>query len=338
MSSIISFAPNQLKYMYSYLYPMKQKDKIDMILEPLQAMIQLSLLSVCPIGTKITIQENILYIQHPSIIQPISRWYKSDKKDDLLFLFQVIRRFIKWYNPYINKNNNTIIPQNQILNTSPQIQSQSQTPNTTPTLSSINNKNVNNSNNNNKKDRKNSFNSTPTQSPSPLNLSSPSNTLINNISNITLDDSEYNTNNNNQIENDRDNDRESILSIELYRLIIKMSISGLDNLLKTYGSTDNNTIIQVIYMYKNLLQTNDNIDVDKIFSENGEKSINMDEIFVNIIKLYDTNLLNLVYNTLIIVNKEVDENNIVNFIDGFNLLMSKNNKLIQCWIKVNLVF
>jgi hypothetical protein len=317
---------------------MKQKDKIDMILEPLQAMIQLSLLSVCPIGTKITIQENILYIQHPSIIQPISRWYKSDKKDDLLFLFQVIRRFIKWYNPYINKNNNTIIPQNQILNTSPQIQSQSQTPNTTPTLSSINNKNVNNSNNNNKKDRKNSFNSTPTQSPSPLNLSSPSNTLINNISNITLDDSEYNTNNNNQIENDRDNDRESILSIELYRLIIKMSISGLDNLLKTYGSTDNNTIIQVIYMYKNLLQTNDNIDVDKIFSENGEKSINMDEIFVNIIKLYDTNLLNLVYNTLIIVNKEVDENNIVNFIDGFNLLMSKNNKLIQCWIKVNLVF
>ena len=61
----------------------RQKDKIDMILEPLQAMIQLALLSICPIGTKLRIQENILYLQTPTITQSISRWYNSDKKDDL---------------------------------------------------------------------------------------------------------------------------------------------------------------------------------------------------------------------------------------------------------------
>lgn len=117
-----------------------------------------------------------------------------------------------------------------------------------------------------------------------------------------------------------------------------MAIKGLDNLLKTYGSSENNTIIQVIYMYKNLLQTNDNIDIDKMFSENGEKSINMDEIFINITKLYEPTLLNMIYNVLLLINKEIDETNIVNFIDGLNLLMSKNNNLIQSWVKVNLVF
>ena len=56
----------QIKYFY------KPKDKIDMILEPLQSMIQLAILSVKPIGTKLAIHENILYIQEPSIIQPIN--------------------------------------------------------------------------------------------------------------------------------------------------------------------------------------------------------------------------------------------------------------------------
>ena len=32
-----------------------------MILEPLQSMIQLALLSICPVGTKLRIKENILY-------------------------------------------------------------------------------------------------------------------------------------------------------------------------------------------------------------------------------------------------------------------------------------
>jgi hypothetical protein len=98
------FNTDQIKTLYSNLSLSKSKDKLDMILEPLQSMIQLALLGISPTGTKLAIHENILYLQTPSIIQPFSRWYNSDKKDDLYFLFQVIKRFIKWYNPTISKN------------------------------------------------------------------------------------------------------------------------------------------------------------------------------------------------------------------------------------------
>ena len=75
------------------------KEKSDMILEPLQVMIQLSLLSHCPIGTKLSISDNLLHIQQPSWNQGIWRWYMKDNKDDLYYLFQAIRRFYMWYKP-----------------------------------------------------------------------------------------------------------------------------------------------------------------------------------------------------------------------------------------------
>ena len=112
-----------------------------MIIEPLQSMCQLAILSVKPVGSKLSIGENILAIQEPSVIQPVSRWYNSDKKDDIYFLFQVIKRFIKWYGP---------------------------------------------------------------------------------------------------------NNKNKIISGELFDLIIKMSQSGLDKLVQTYANTENNSIIQVI--------------------------------------------------------------------------------------------
>jgi len=75
------------------------KERSDMILEPLQVMIQLSLLSHCPIGTKLSISDNLLHIQQPSWNQGIWRWYMKDNKDDLYYLFQAIRRFYMWYKP-----------------------------------------------------------------------------------------------------------------------------------------------------------------------------------------------------------------------------------------------
>ena len=70
-----------------------------MILEPLQVMIQLGILSFCPIGTKLSISENILYLQEPSWKQGMVRWYMNDNKDDLYYLFQAIRRYYLWYHP-----------------------------------------------------------------------------------------------------------------------------------------------------------------------------------------------------------------------------------------------
>jgi hypothetical protein len=220
MSNIIN--GYQIKNFY------KPKEKIDMILEPLQAMIQLSLLSRTPIGTKLAIQENILYLQTPTFIQPISRWYNADKKDDLYFLFQVIKRFIKWYNPSVSSK--------------------------------------------------------------------------------------------------------SPLSKELYELIIKMSIDGLNNLLKTYSSSDCNAVTQVITLYKHMLETNESID-DKNMSD----TINMDEVFENVIKLYEKNIIIVMYSTLQLINDEENNMDNSNYIDGINNILIKTNKLIKEWVKSNLI-
>jgi hypothetical protein len=230
MNSIFTIQPGQLKTLYHTISFHKTKDKIAMVLEPLQSMIQLALLSASPIGTKMTIQENILYLQLPGITQPVSRWYNADKKDDVYFLFQVIKRFHKWYNPTISKK-------------------------------------------------------------SPIN----SNT---------------------------------------YELIKKMSLEGFDNLIKTYGSTDSNTIIQVLTMYKSLLASG-NISDDKV---NTDDKINLDEVFEDVITTYSANLINIIYNTLLLVEKEEDPEALMQYIDGLNLIMAKNNKQIQNWIKVNLIF
>jgi hypothetical protein len=87
-------------------------------------------------------------------------------------------------------------------------------------------------------------------------------------------------------------------------------------------------------MYKNLLEPISTSEVDRVFNE---KNVNMDEIFNNIITLYNPILINLIHNALNILNTETDENDINNFINGLNLILTKNNKLIQNWIKSNLI-
>jgi len=82
----------------------QQKERQDMILEPLQVMIQLSLLSNCEIGTKVSVSDNLLHIQRPSVVQGALRWWKGDNKDDLYYLFHAIRRYYLWY-----KSKDTVI-------------------------------------------------------------------------------------------------------------------------------------------------------------------------------------------------------------------------------------
>lgn len=91
MNSIIqNSSSSSFNIIYNIFAYSKPKGKIDTILEPLQSMIQLALLSICPVGTKLRIQENILYLQSPTIIQPFSRWYHSDKKMTYTFYMQLL--------------------------------------------------------------------------------------------------------------------------------------------------------------------------------------------------------------------------------------------------------
>jgi len=75
----------------------KKKERFDIILEPLQAITQLALLSVCPKGSKLTISNNLLSIQQPGWFQGLLRSYNQDMKEDLFFLFNAIVRFNRFY-------------------------------------------------------------------------------------------------------------------------------------------------------------------------------------------------------------------------------------------------
>ena len=75
----------------------KDKERADLILEPMQVMIQLALLAHSPIGTKISVNNNILTIQPPAWSQGAVRWWNNDNKGDLYYLFHAIRRYYKWY-------------------------------------------------------------------------------------------------------------------------------------------------------------------------------------------------------------------------------------------------
>jgi hypothetical protein len=235
MNSLLFLQPYQVNNFYISLFFYKLKDKNHMVLEPFQSIIQIALLSCCKIGTKLTIQQNLLFLQIPSLVQPISRWYYADKKDDLYFLFPVIKKFIKWYNP---------------------------------------------------------------------------------------------------------NNKKSPISKELYDLIIKMSINGLKNLIKTYQNSNNITVIQVINMYIELLTISSHANEEKDYNELKEKigdDINIDEIFEKIIVLYKNNLLKIIHNTLLILEEEDNNEAINNYITGLDLIMKKNNKDIQSWIKTKLI-
>jgi len=73
------------------------QEKADRILEPMQVMIQLALLSFCPTGTKLCVNDNLLSLQLPTLSQGVWRWYNKDSKDDLFFLFNAVKRYHMWY-------------------------------------------------------------------------------------------------------------------------------------------------------------------------------------------------------------------------------------------------
>lgn len=86
-----------LNVLYKTIKTKKKKERFETILEPLQAILQIAYLSFTPIGTKLTIHNNILYIQPPNYSQSIVRWYNNDTQEDLFYLFNIFYRFKKFY-------------------------------------------------------------------------------------------------------------------------------------------------------------------------------------------------------------------------------------------------
>lgn len=80
----------------------KRKERIDYILDPLQAIYTLALYSFYPVGSKICIRQNILSIQPSNYSQGAVRWLNADSKEDIFHLFYACKRFATIYS-YIRK-------------------------------------------------------------------------------------------------------------------------------------------------------------------------------------------------------------------------------------------
>ena len=61
------------------------------LLDPLSVIIKLAILGNKPIGTKISIQNNIIYFQEPGMFQSLCRYIYNTNKTDLQFLYNPIQ-------------------------------------------------------------------------------------------------------------------------------------------------------------------------------------------------------------------------------------------------------
>jgi hypothetical protein len=60
------------------------------LLDPLSVIIKLAILGNKPIGTKLLIQNNVIYFQEPGFFQSLSRYYYSTNKTDLQYMYNPI--------------------------------------------------------------------------------------------------------------------------------------------------------------------------------------------------------------------------------------------------------
>lgn len=276
-------------FIYSVLNNAK-KEKMSTILEPLQSMIQIALLSFTPIGSKLSIYDNLLSIQINSWNQPLLRNYYNDKKDDLYYLFNVINRFNKFYinNCYDNNemrlfnllNDLAYDGLNNLLQTYMTTDNNNSNINIINTLnmykSMIKNPNLCEAYENEKIDsdiNKNKLNKNKL------------NNVVNNIVNNALNNAVNNTNivnldNNKDIDNESNNDK--IVAIPL----------------------NNNNII------------------------------NIDNLFINIKSLYKEYHYEIIYNYFLLIKN--DNNNYLDYINGINILLTPLNNQIKTWINTNL--
>ena len=247
--------------LYKTVSSRRKKERFETILEPLQAILQIALLAFHPVGTKLTIQNNIMTLQPPTYSQSMARWYNNDTKEDLYFLFNVFHRFKKFYAHY-------------------------------------------------KADAPDS------------------------------------------------------VQHRLYALLIDLSKTGINKLIRTYGQTDKPHILQTLTMYKFILddqlspdlmtlQTSTtsttatsskpykmkpvpNDDDAAATHEMTSSNNTVDDIFSSIVDVYTPELLNITYNTLLLMRD--NESNYAAYADGLNKILEPTCTQLKKWIDEHIVY
>jgi len=80
-----------------------------MLFEPVLVISRLAQASLYPVGTKLYVRENAIYIQPPSLFQSMNRWMSGDSREDLTYLYEPIQRFIHIYKHKTTKKQREIL-------------------------------------------------------------------------------------------------------------------------------------------------------------------------------------------------------------------------------------
>jgi len=80
----------------------------DKIIEPMTCMIRLAILSFNKSGTKISIHNNKIYFNKPTLLQGTIRWGYGDKREDINIILKPIIRAVRLYEPSKRKHVKTI--------------------------------------------------------------------------------------------------------------------------------------------------------------------------------------------------------------------------------------
>ena len=265
----------------------KKKERFDIILEPLQAFIQLALLSFTPIDSKLNIYDNILFIQIPGWKQSIMRTYYSDSKNDLFYLFNVIKRFNKFYKhleSVENDKTNLFILLKQLSNKG--IDNLLQTYKQTDNPALLHTLNI-------YKDILNNSN----------------NRVINNENNIN-DDNKSISNLFNE-ESSIQQNRSQVSPTSSYSLSPQTAPSIAPSIPPSISLSQLPSIVQ-----------SSNIDIDNVF--------------INITRLYTEYDLLIIFNTLLLI--QINPNNYIEYMEGLNKILEPINNLIKKWIVDNIVY
>ena len=108
----------------------------------------------------------------------------------------------------------------------------------------------------------------------------------------------------------------------------------------TYANTEQPALLHTLQMYRTLL------DKPELFNEQEETNVkkttkthskhDIDEVFIEIRRLYSENEFIIIYQTLLMLEKHPE--NYETYIQGLNLILIPVTEQIQKWINDNIVY
>ena len=303
-----------IQLLYKTVSGSKKKERFETILEPLQALIQIALLSYYPIGSKLTIQNNILHIQAPSYSQSVTRWYNNDTQEDLFYLFNIFCRFKKFYTDMKVEHTKLFellihLAKNGINNL---IRTYNQTDKTHVLHTLQMYKNMLDGTNNNY--NYHTAAATPVSIIPELNHIVPPSSMPQQQSSTNHEHSPYDKNNKHNNKHGYHDKKNKITRIE----------------------NDNVTASSISIESENDKQLNKKELNSFPMSSPASPEIDMDTIFIKISELYTDEMFRIIYNVFIEMSR--DDTNFVDYANGLNIMLHPINIRIKKWIDENIVF